>query len=263
MLSGRSGGERVVGMAAVMVGRRDLLRAGGRMVFGAGCARRGLSTRLVFGARLWPGLYSGGRVPQEVTLGGFCEPWARLLLVGAAGDKPMGIHKRGPHGGLCSCGCREGGPGLGGVVRSLFRGFGLLLLEGVVRAANPATVFGQGGCSFGCSLTGDSKANEGGLVSVARADTVDAELDRLISERASQDRRPDPDEQEEAWKQSARAYEEKRRQMARYEWHLYHTAQAERVRRTLEDLVSHHEGEAARLMDIKPKGAASPRTLRI
>jgi hypothetical protein len=92
-------------------------------------------------------------------------------------------------------------------------------------------------------------------VDVARADTVYAELDRLISKRASQDRRPDPDEQEEAWKQSPRAYEEKRRQMARYEWHLYHTAQAERVRRTLEVLVSHHEQQAAKLMDMQPKGA--------
>ena len=101
----------------------------------ADCARRGLSTGLVFGARLWPPLYRGGRVPQEATIGGFYEPWARLLLVGAAGVEPMGIHKRGPHGGLCSSGCREGGPGLGGVVRSLFSGFGLLLLEGVVRAA--------------------------------------------------------------------------------------------------------------------------------
>jgi hypothetical protein len=47
----------------------------------------------------------------------------------------MGIHKRGPHGGLRSSGCNEGGPGLGGVVRSLFSGFGLLLLEGIVRVA--------------------------------------------------------------------------------------------------------------------------------
>jgi hypothetical protein len=47
----------------------------------------------------------------------------------------MGIHKRGPHGGLRSSGCSEGGPGLGGVVRSLFGGFGLLLLEGLVRVA--------------------------------------------------------------------------------------------------------------------------------
>ena len=122
-------------MAAVMVGRSDLLRASGRVVFGADCARRGLSTSLVFGARLCPGLYSGGRVPQEATIGGFCEPWARLLLLCAAGDEPMGIHKRGPHGGLRSCGCSEGGPGLGGVVRSLFGGFGLLLLEGIVRVA--------------------------------------------------------------------------------------------------------------------------------
>ena len=37
---------------------------------------------------------------------------------------------------------------------------------------------------------------------------------------------------EELWKASVRAYEEKRRQMARAEWHLHHTAQAERLRRT-------------------------------
>src|SRR5215204_5213909 len=152
--TGRSGGrhECVVGVAAVMVGRSDLLRASGRMVFGADCARGGLSTRLVFGARLWGGLYSGGRVPQEATIGGFYEPWARLLLLCAAGDEPMGIHKRGPHGGLRSSGCNDGGPGLGGVVRSLFSGFGLLLLEGIVREAIPAMVFGQGGYSFGHSL---------------------------------------------------------------------------------------------------------------
>jgi hypothetical protein len=43
-------------------------------------------------------------------------------------------------------------------------------------------------------------------VGVARADAVDAELDRLVSRRASQDRRPDPDEQEELWKASVRRY---------------------------------------------------------
>jgi hypothetical protein len=42
---------------------------------------------------------------------------------------------------------------VGGVVRRLFRGFGLLLLEGVVKAATPAVVFNQGGCSFGHNLT--------------------------------------------------------------------------------------------------------------
>jgi hypothetical protein len=66
---------------------------------------------------------------------------------------------------------------------------------------------------------------------VARADTVDAELDRLISKRASQDRRPDPDEQEELWRASEDVYNEKRRQMARLEWHAFHSGQAERHRR--------------------------------
>jgi hypothetical protein len=42
-------------------------------------------------------------------------------------------------------------------------------------------------------------------------DTVDLELDRLISKRASQDRRPDPDEWEELWKESVRRYEARRR----------------------------------------------------
>ena len=37
---------------------------------------------------------------------------------------------------------------------------------------------------------------------------VEAELDRLIEKRAS--RETDPDEQEELWKASVRAYEEKR-----------------------------------------------------
>ena len=91
---------------------------------------------------------------------------------------------------------------------------------------------------------------------VARADTVDAELDRLISKRASQDRRPHPDEEHELWRESVRAYEEKRRQMARLEWHAFHCGQAERHRATLQALIEHHEEQAAKLMDVQPKGAA-------
>jgi len=39
---------------------------------------------------------------------------------------------------------------------------------------------------------------------VARADTVDAELDKLISRRASQDPRPDPDEEHDLWREENR-----------------------------------------------------------
>jgi hypothetical protein len=53
------------------------------------------------------------------------------------------------------------------------------------------------------------------------ADTVGAELDRLISKRASQDRWPDPDEQEEAWKASVRAYTARRQEENRLAWCEY------------------------------------------
>jgi hypothetical protein len=48
-------------------------------------------------------------------------------------------------------------------------------------------------------------------------ETADAELDRLISNRTSQDRRPDPDEREELWQASVRAYAARRREEMRAE----------------------------------------------
>jgi ABC-type phosphonate transport system ATPase subunit len=82
----------------------------------------------------------------------------------------------------------------------------------------------------------------------AHAEMVEKQLDAMI-QRRSRKGDVDPDEREELWKASVRAYEEKRRRMARLEWHLHHTAQAERLRRTLEALASHHEEQAARLCE--------------
>jgi hypothetical protein len=81
---------------------------------------------------------------------------------------------------------------------------------------------------------------------------VEKELDAMIERRS---RQKDPDEESELWQASVRAYEEKRRQAARLERHLHHTSHAERLRRTLETLASHHEEQAANLMDVRPKGA--------
>ena len=81
-------------------------------------------------------------------------------------------------------------------------------------------------------------------------DTVDLELDRLISKRASQDRRPDSDEQEELWKASVRRYTARRREELRAAWTSYHEGQAERHRRTLQDLIAHHEEQAAKLCEL-------------
>jgi hypothetical protein len=64
---------------------------------------------------------------------------------------------------------------------------------------------------------------------VARGELVEAELDAFIERRSCQ---KDRDEEHELWRESTRAYEEKRRQMARLEWHAFHCGQAERHRAT-------------------------------
>jgi hypothetical protein len=73
---------------------------------------------------------------------------------------------------------------------------------------------------------------------------VEKELNAMIERRS---RQKDPQEDSDLWQESAKAYEEKRRQMARLEWHTFHCSQAERHRRTLEALVSYHEAAAAQL----------------
>jgi hypothetical protein len=66
------------------------------------------------------------------------------------------------------------------------------------------------------------------------AERAERQLDILIERRA---RQKDPDEENELWRESVRAYEEKRRQMARLEWHAFHCSQAERHRATLRALI--------------------------
>jgi hypothetical protein len=79
-------------------------------------------------------------------------------------------------------------------------------------------------------------------------EAVDEELDRLISRRASQDRRPDPDEQDERWKMSVAAYNGARIEENRQAWTAFHEQQAQRHRRTLQELISYHERRAQRLL---------------
>jgi hypothetical protein len=74
-------------------------------------------------------------------------------------------------------------------------------------------------------------------------------LDRLISRRASQDRRPEPCEQEEIWKASGRAHNRRIREENRAAWSEYHQGQAARHRAVLAALIAHHEAEAMKLME--------------
>ena len=80
-------------------------------------------------------------------------------------------------------------------------------------------------------------------------ETVDLELDRLISRRASADLAEDPDTKEELWKASVRAYTGRKSEEMRSAWREYHQGQAARHRVVLEDLIASHEAEAARYTD--------------
>ncbi len=66
-------------------------------------------------------------------------------------------------------------------------------------------------------------------------DTVDLELDRLISRRASQDTRPDPDELEPGYLESVRRHHEKIRQRNRWEWVRFFDRMAESHARIAQD----------------------------
>jgi hypothetical protein len=85
-------------------------------------------------------------------------------------------------------------------------------------------------------------------VDITHGEMAEKQLDILIERRARKGE-VDPDEQEELWQASVRAYTARRREEMRAAWASYHEDQAERHRRTLQDLVAHHETQAAKLCE--------------
>jgi hypothetical protein len=83
---------------------------------------------------------------------------------------------------------------------------------------------------------------------VAHGEMVEKQLDAMIQHRARKGDL-DPDEREELWKASVRAYTARRREEMRAAWTSYHGGQAERHRATLQALIEHHEEQAAKLME--------------
>jgi hypothetical protein len=84
-------------------------------------------------------------------------------------------------------------------------------------------------------------------------EAAEAQIDAFI-ERRSRKGETDPDEREDLWVESVRRYNERERRQIRAEWYGWHCDQAERHRRTLEALISHHEEQAERLMQDEPEG---------
>jgi hypothetical protein len=87
------------------------------------------------------------------------------------------------------------------------------------------------------------------------AEMVEKQLDAMIQRRARKGQ-VDPDEREALWRASARRYNARREEEMRAAWASFHEEQAERLRRTLAGLVAHNKEQAAKLMDIEPKGVA-------
>jgi hypothetical protein len=86
------------------------------------------------------------------------------------------------------------------------------------------------------------------LDAVEHGETVEKQLDAMIQRRARKGD-GDPDEVEEAWKASVRRYNARRREEMRAAWASYHEGQAERHRHTLQELISYHETQAAKLCE--------------
>jgi hypothetical protein len=83
------------------------------------------------------------------------------------------------------------------------------------------------------------------LVDIAHSEMVEKELDLLIERRSR--REPDPDEQEELWRESVRRHNERVQEENRAAWCEYHQGQAERLRANLEALIAEHEAKATLL----------------
>jgi hypothetical protein len=101
------------------------------------------------------------------------------------------------------------------------------------------------------------RKEERGEVDISRSEAVEHELNRLIERRhdhrtAEERHRPS----EELWQESVERYNAERDRQLRTEWTEYHRGQAERHKAVLKGLIAHHEEQAAKLMDIQPKGAA-------
>jgi hypothetical protein len=95
-----------------------------------------------------------------------------------------------------------------------------------------------------------------GEVDISRSEAVEHELDRLIERRHDQrtaEVRHKPSE--ELWQESLERYKAERDSQLRTEWAEYHQGQAARHSAVLKGLIAHHEEQAAKLMDVRPKGA--------
>lgn len=85
-------------------------------------------------------------------------------------------------------------------------------------------------------------------------ESASAQIDTLIDRRAGE--RSKANELEAMYAESVRRHHENLHQANRALWLDFHLGQAERLRRTMTDLIEKHEEAAARLLDEAGEGEA-------
>ena len=88
---------------------------------------------------------------------------------------------------------------------------------------------------------------------IAHGELVEKELDAMIERRS---RKKDPDEESDLWRESIERYNARRQEEMRAAW-CDHQDQAARHRAVLEALITRHEEQAAKLMDVQSEGDAA------
>ena len=79
-------------------------------------------------------------------------------------------------------------------------------------------------------------------------EAAEAQLERIITQRHERRVQTEGEQAaEEMWRESVARYNERERRENAEEWRRYHEDQAERHRRTLEALISHHKAAAQML----------------
>jgi hypothetical protein len=82
---------------------------------------------------------------------------------------------------------------------------------------------------------------------IAAGEHVEKEIDQFISRRHDRRVKAEGEREEEAWKESVRAYTARRSEEMRAAWCEYHQGQVTRHRAVLEALIARHEAAAERL----------------
>ena len=92
---------------------------------------------------------------------------------------------------------------------------------------------------------------------IGSGESVEKELDHLITRRDEKRRETEGHRpSEELWAQSVRAWRDRQEAEKRADRFECHRGQADRLRRTMGELVAYHEAAAERYLQDEPKGAA-------